>query len=65
MVLRNFLDISYLKLIDFSKLFVAEKNYSKNLALPLSEHFWDTQYKNIFSLFASIKEIFLKFLFRK
>ena len=28
------------------------KKKAKNLVLPLSEHFWDTQYKNVFAFFA-------------
>ena len=46
----------YLKILDFSYLFIADvpmkKNY-KNLGLPCAEHFWVSQNKNIFFLLKS------------
>ena len=34
--------------------------FSKNLVYNRWQHFWDTQYKNIFLFFALIKKIFLQ-----
>ena len=39
----------YLKILDFSQLFItdATMEINKKLGYPRAEHFWDTQYKNI------------------
>ena len=34
--------------------------FSKKFVYTLSQHFWDTKYKNIFLFFALIKKIFYK-----
>ena len=34
--------------------------FLEHLVYTLPQHFWDTQYKNIFLFFASIKNIFLR-----
>ena len=58
-------DNSYLKILDFSQLFIADapmKRKLKILLYPPADPFWDTQYKNILNLFASIKKNFLQTL---
>ena len=49
----------YLKIHDFSQLFITDapmkKKNQKNWYYPRAEHFWDTQYKYILNFFALIK----------
>ena len=45
----------YLKILDFFQLIVRKKK-SNNQFYPLTEHFWDNQYKNNFDIFAVIKK---------
>ena len=46
----------YLKILDFSQLFMADAPMQKKSFNPRAEHFWDTQYKNILNFFALIKK---------
>ena len=63
-LLKKSLGNSNLKILDFSQLLVADTpmnfSSSKNFVYTLLQHFWDTQYKNIFLFFALIKKIFLQ-----
>ena len=58
-LLKKSLGNSYLKILDFSQLLVADTPmilfFSIFFVYTLWQHFWDTQYKNIF---AFIKKIF-------
>ena len=48
----------YLKFLDFSQLLVADTP----MKYTLSQHFWNTQYKNYFDFFPFIKNLFTSYL---
>ena len=50
----------YLKILDFTQLFVADAPMKNKKFYPLSEHFWDTQYKYNLDFFALIKKYYYK-----
>ena len=51
-LLKNSSGNPYLKILDFSQLFIAdEEKNTKFLFYPRAEHFWDNRYKNIFFFF--------------
>ena len=60
---KNFLqpipEISWL-FLTFGCGYPYEIFFSKNFVYTRWQHFWDTQYKNIFLFFALIKKIFLQ-----